>query len=86
VASVVNLVWSQVYHTERPSLQHVCSDAACRAGLSVAADTCKKFTVLDSTSLHNSLLSSLYFNKLFIFLCTTDLYLNLIIISLVLWW
>ena len=30
--SVVKLVWSQVYHTERPPLclQHVRRDAACR--------------------------------------------------------
>jgi len=38
--SVVNLVRSQVYHTERPRylLQHVCGDAARRPGLSATAD------------------------------------------------
>ena len=44
VASIVNLVWLQVYHTERVSvhlcLQHVCCDAALRAGSSARADTC----------------------------------------------
>jgi len=43
VASVVNLVWSQVYHTERPSLfaaRFICRNAACRTGSSTTADTC----------------------------------------------
>jgi len=41
-SSVINLVWSQVYHTERVHLclQHVRRDAACRAGSSATADTC----------------------------------------------
>jgi len=40
-ASVVNLVWSQVYDIERPiCLQNVCHDAVCGVGSSVTADTC----------------------------------------------
>jgi len=42
VASVVNFVQSQVYHTEHPALFAACfcHDAAHRAALSVTADTC----------------------------------------------
>ena len=41
VASVVNLVWSQVYHMSiHLCLQHVCRDAMLRSGLSATADTC----------------------------------------------
>jgi len=38
--SVVNLVRSRVYHTERICLQHVHRDVARRAGLSATADPC----------------------------------------------
>jgi len=41
VASAVNLVWSQLYHIERPPLFAArCRDAARRAGSSATADTC----------------------------------------------
>jgi len=42
VASVVNLAWLQVYHTERVHLclQHVCRDAARRAASSSTVYTC----------------------------------------------
>ena len=40
-ASVVNLVWSRVYHTKRQfCLQHIRRDTARRVGLSATADFC----------------------------------------------
>jgi len=53
IASVVNLVRSQIYHTERPPLfaaRLICHDAARRVVPSVTADTCSFWATVTSNS------------------------------------